>query len=226
MSRLLYPPGFMRDIRSSILPIMCLWRLVLSYEHRHPMNAFSNPDEKERQLQVDTCFQASEIEHVSNLESPLQRAHLPAAAKPRLLLPCSHSVALSHPEVYKKMRVSWETWILPQFSLSPFFPLLFSISRHPVPGHIPPPLFLTPHPLPLFPSLPLFLVPPPTPPPVLSPSWIPSSDDVGSQYRGNPCTVSLSLCHLSFFSELLFFFMECRRISSIQGVKYPSLFAG
>lgn len=139
------PPGVMRVIRSSVLPIMCLWCLVLSYEHRHPMNEFWNPDESDRRLQADTCSQACEIVHVSNLESPRQWAHLRAAAKPRLLLPCRHSVALSHPEVYKKMRVSWETGILPQFSLSPFFPLLFSVSRHPVPGHVPPPLSLTPH---------------------------------------------------------------------------------
>lgn len=40
----------------------------------------------------------------------------------RILLPCRHSVALNHPKVYKKMWVSWETWILPQLSLTFFSP--------------------------------------------------------------------------------------------------------
>lgn len=44
----------------------------------------------------------------------------------RNLLPCRHSAALNHPKVYKKMWVSWETWILPQLSLSLCFFIAFS----------------------------------------------------------------------------------------------------
>lgn len=145
----------------------------------------------------------------------------------RLLLPCSHSVALNHPEVYKKMWVSWETWILPQLLRSSFFSSRFRSLPSP---DTPSPYTLW---LPcllchtLFPSLPLFYSFAP-----LSLSPVLSSQN--SQQWWCRFSISweiLTLCqfpfliYLSIPSFFFFVFMERRLISSIQGVKYPSLFA-
>lgn len=145
----------------------------------------------------------------------------------RLLLPCSHSVAFNHPEVYKKMWVSWETWILPQLSLSPFFPSPFlSLLSPDTPS---PDTFCLPCLLrhTLFPSLPLFcfLRPPP-------PQSCPLSSRKSQQWwcRFSISGEILALCHFSSLIYLsapsLCFFTARRLTSSIPGVKYPSLFAG
>lgn len=130
----------------------------------------------------------------------------------RLLLPCCHSVALNHPKVYKKMCVSWETWILPQLSLSLFFlPLsVFFVSQHfdlltPSFPHL---LLLT-----LFPSTTLsFPSPFPFQPPLLCTTSsllprCPSCNDC-AQYQGKSVQGVCSLLSFIFLSQSFGFFFN------------------
>lgn len=104
----------------------------------------------------------------------------------RLLLPCRHSLSLNHPEVYKKMWVSWETRILPQLSLTvfstPFLSLLSHDTQSLCISSLPCLLHLTSfHSASLFSFLHPFFHPLC---PLLSALRSPSSDDGGSQHQG------------------------------------------
>lgn len=124
----------------------------------------------------------------------------------RILLPCRHSVALNHPKVYKKMWVSWETWILPQLSLSLFFLpisvfLSFSLLSLPLFS------FLTPFPIcfsfSLLHHLSLSLL---LSSPLLSALLLQEVPAVMMKVlniRGNPCRVSVVFSHLSFCARAL-----------------------
>lgn len=119
-------------------------------------------------------------------------------------LPCRHSVALNHPKVYKKMWVSWETWILPWLSVSPFFlPIsVFFVSRLFVPLPIlslPCLLLLTSFPSPRFPLSLTFFPPLSVPCPLLSSH--PSGDDEGSQYQGKSLQGVCILLSFIFLSQ-------------------------
>lgn len=113
-----------------------------------------------------------------------------------MLLPCRHSVALNHPTVYKKMRVSWEMWMLPQLLLSPCFclttPRPSDSSPSPVSSSRPLRPSLSPrHP---FPSQ-----PPPLPPLQEVPAVMMKVLNI----RGNPRRVSAAFSHLSFCARAL-----------------------
>lgn len=121
----------------------------------------------------------------------------------RILLPCRHSVALNHPEVYKKMWVSWETWILPQLSLSLFFLLLFRLTALRPSDSSPSPFSLTPNLSSLCLSFPhLFSL---SPPALLSCllQEVPAVMMKVLNIRGNPRRVSVAFSHLSFCARAL-----------------------